>query len=265
MTVNDVTVKVIQDKLVEIEKQYNIKIIHCAESGSRAWGFASPDSDFDVRFIYTRPTEEYLTVHETKDFLEIPISDALDINGWDIKKALGLLHASNPTLFEWSNSPIVYKTTTEWMKVKEIINKYFLKRHSLMHYLHMGLRNNREYLQTAEVKWKKYFYVLRPILACRYILDHNCPPPMLFHLLVDEYLTGDIKDAVEKLLKKKMTAGEAKTGPRMTIINDYIAMSFCELDARCSELPKDIPSDWDELDKLFREIVFPDKGIIYYN
>ena len=107
----------IKQKLNEIEKTENIKILHCVESGSRAWGFASPDSDFDVRFIYCRPVDFYLKLEKTSDVINWELNDIYDINGWDIKKALGLLHKSNPTLFEWNNSPIVYKTSPEWEEV----------------------------------------------------------------------------------------------------------------------------------------------------
>ena len=119
---------VIEKKLSEIEKAENIKIIHCAESGSRAWGFASPDSDYDVRFIYVRPLEYYLRLDKTRDIIEWQLDDTLDINGWDLQKALRLLQKSNPTLFEWNNSPVIYRTTEQWKKVSDIINNYFIKK-----------------------------------------------------------------------------------------------------------------------------------------
>ena len=109
-----ITQEIIPAKLREIEERENIRVIHCVESGSRAWGFASPDSDYDVRFIYIRKPEFYLKLEKTRDVIELPINDMLDINGWDIQKALTLLHKSNPTLFEWNSSPIVYKTSDEW-------------------------------------------------------------------------------------------------------------------------------------------------------
>lgn len=93
--------KVIIEKLQQIEKQENVRILHAVESGSRAWGFESPDSDFDVRFIYVRPRDYYLKLEQTRDVLEFPINDLLDVNGWDLQKALRLLHRSNPSVFEW--------------------------------------------------------------------------------------------------------------------------------------------------------------------
>lgn len=101
--------EVIIEKLKQIEQQENITILHAVESGSRAWGFESPDSDFDVRFIYVRPKNYYLKLEQTRDVLEFPINDLLDVNGWDLQKALRLLHRSNPSVFEWFKSPVVYR------------------------------------------------------------------------------------------------------------------------------------------------------------
>lgn len=97
--------EIIPAKLREIEQRENVRILHCVESGSRAWGFASPDSDYDVRFVYVRPLEYYLQLGKTRDVIEWQLDDTLDINGWDLQKALRLLHNSNPTLFEWDRSP----------------------------------------------------------------------------------------------------------------------------------------------------------------
>ena len=139
--------ELIREKLKEIEEKENIKIIHCVESGSRAWGFASPDSDYDVRFIYVRPKEYYLRLDKTRDVIEWQLDDTLDINGWDLQKALRLLHKSNPTLFEWNSSPIIYKTTDEWKEVSSIIEKYFVEKSGLYHYLSTAKSNYREYLK----------------------------------------------------------------------------------------------------------------------
>ena len=154
----------INEKLKEIEKREKIKILHCVESGSRAWGFASPDSDYDVRFIYLREKEFYLRLEDTRDVIEWQLDDTLDINGWDVKKALALLYKSNPTLFEWNLSPIVYKTTDEWQEISKIINEYFVQKSGVYHYLSTAKSNYREYLKGEIVRCKKYFYVLP--LAC---------------------------------------------------------------------------------------------------
>ncbi|MEI6602595.1 MAG: nucleotidyltransferase domain-containing protein [Clostridia bacterium] len=243
------------NQLKELEKKENIKILYAAESGSRAWGFATPDSDFDVRFIYIRPTEFYLKLEKTRDVIELPVNDLLDINGWDFQKTLRLLYSSNPTLFEWSNSPIVYMTTHFFQGFKEIINDYFKAKSGLYHYLNMAEGNYREYLKGDFVKAKKYFYVLRPILACKWILENRCPPPMLFTDLVDSVLEERIKPFISNLLHIKMNTPEIGEIPKVNEINEYIEENLRSLKVEIDCLPKEIPKGWDELNFLFLSAV----------
>lgn len=148
----------IKEKLLEIEQRESGRILLAVESGSRAWGFASPDSDYDVRFIYVRDKDSYLKLNRSRDVIELPINDVLDINGWDVDKTLKLLHNSNPTVFEWFSSPIIYKTTPFAEQFKPIMQHYFSSKSGLWHYLHMAEGNYREYLKVDLVKAKKYFY-----------------------------------------------------------------------------------------------------------
>ena len=179
----------ILEKLKEIEEREHVKVLHAIESGSRAWGFASPDSDYDVRFIYVRPLEYYLQLQETTDYIDWELDEVLDINGWDLTKALKHFYKSNATLFEWANSPIVYKTTKEWEYIYKIAEKYFSAKSAMYHYYGTAKKNYNEYLLDDMVKYKKYFYVLRPILACKWIEKHQSPPPVLFQKLVVKLLT----------------------------------------------------------------------------
>jgi len=247
--------EIIPAKLKEIEARETIRVIHCVESGSRAWGFASPDSDYDVRFIYVRPIEYYLRLDKTRDVIEWQLDETLDINGWDLQKALRLLHSSNPTLFEWNNSPIVYKTTPEWAEISAIIGHFFQKKAGLYHYLSTAKKNYREYLKGDMVKLKKYFYVLRPILACRWILEKQTPPPMLFSALADACLDEALVPAVTDLLRLKMETPEIGLGPRIDIINDYLDASIEEVDRLIQAIPGDEKVTWDELNRLFLEAV----------
>ena len=247
--------EIIPAKLKEIEARENIRVIHCVESGSRAWGFASPDSDYDVRFIYVRPIEYYLRLDKTRDVIEWQLDDTLDINGWDLQKALRLLHSSNPTLFEWNNSPIVYKTTPEWAEISAIIGHFFQKKAGLYHYLSTAKKNYREYLKGDMVKPKKYFYVLRPSLACRWILEKQTPPPMLFSELADACLDEDLVPAVSDLLRLKMETPEMGLGPRIDVINDYLDASIDEVDQLIQTLPGDERITWDELNHIFMDIL----------
>ncbi|MDD6345555.1 MAG: nucleotidyltransferase domain-containing protein [Oscillospiraceae bacterium] len=243
--------QIIINKIEEIERTQNVRIIHAVESGSRAWGFASPDSDYDVRFIYIRPLEYYLRLEKTSDIIEYQLDETLDINGWDLQKALRLLHKSNPTLFEWNNSPIIYKTTPEWQKIRNVINDYFRSKNGLYHYLSMAKSNYREYLKTDIVKLKKYFYVIRPVLACKWIIDKNSPPPMLFSELCSSELEPSMKPFIDKLIEIKINTPEISTGKRIDEINQYIDKSIAEIENIISDMPENNNNNWKALDELF--------------
>jgi len=173
-------------KLLELEQSENITILYACESGSRAWGFASPDSDFDVRFIYARPLKNYLGITELQDNVGLPVNEVLDIGGWDIKKALKLFLKSNSTLYEWLQSPIVYRGDSAFADdLRKLMPEYFSLRSGANHYLSMAYNTLREDLQTEQVKLKRYFYALRPALACLWIVKKQSVPPMEFtHLRV---------------------------------------------------------------------------------
>ena len=229
----------------------NVKILYCVESGSRAWGMASPDSDFDVRFIYVRPKDYYLRLDKTRDVIEWQLDDTLDINGWDLQKALILLYKSNPTIFEWDNSPIVYKTTPEWENISSKIKNYFQVKPILYHYLSLAKKTYREYLTGNMVRLKKYFYALRPILACKWIIDKNSPSPMTFSQLTDLYLDNKIAPYVQELLRLKKDTPEIGKSKRIDIINDYIEASIVEIETILADYPADDCKGWDELNAIF--------------
>ena len=249
--------QVIPAKLKEIEEREQIRILHCVESGSRAWGFASPDSDFDVRFIYVRKPEFYLRLDKTRDVIEWQLDDTLDINGWDLQKALRLLYSSNPTMFEWNNSPIIYRTTPEWAEISRVITNFFQKKAGLHHYLSTAKTNYREYLKGDLVKAKKYFYVLRPLLACKWILKNQTPPPMRFTELKDACLEDALVPVVDELLQLKMQTPEIGLIPRIQILNDYLDTSIADVEQQILSLPPENRADWDELNRIFLQNVFP--------
>ena len=247
--------QIICEKLDQIERQENVRILHAVESGSRAWGFASPDSDYDVRFLYVRPREYYLRLDKQRDVIEWQLDDTLDINGWDLQKALRLLHSSNPTLFEWTNSPIVYRTTPVWENVRVVINQYFSSKSGLYHYLNMANSNYREFLKGETVRLKKYFYVIRPLLACKWILDKHCPPPVLFEELVHAQLDEDLRNIVNELLRRKMASPEMGEGPRIDRLNEYIGRSLVEIKTAADGMKQTFQPGWEPLNRLFLSIV----------
>ncbi len=243
----------IRRKLQEIEKIENVRILLAVESGSRAWGFASPDSDYDVRFIYVRRQEDYLRLDSVRDVIELAIDEELDINGWDLQKTLRLLHKSNPTLFEWFSSPIVYMETEFAEKFRKIMNHYFSQKSSLYHYINMAEGNYREYLKRDMVRAKKYFYVLRPVLACQWILEKGTSPPMLFSELAEAELPKELWEEVSLLLKLKMESPEIKEIPRIEKINTYLDASIADIKAKVKAMEPEKRPEWDELNAMFLE------------
>jgi uncharacterized protein len=214
-------------ELRAIEEKHDVTVLFACESGSRAWGFASPDSDYDVRFVYVNRLQWYLTVYPQRDVIEVPISGELDISGWDLRKALGLLHKSNPTLLEWIQSPIQYVRSDAADGLSALVPQVFSSIRSYHHYMSMAKKNFRGYLQGEVVRFKKYFYVLRPLLAARWIRDGRGVPPMRFAELANELVpTGSLADEINALLKMKMRSGESATSARWPLIHEFIQMEL---------------------------------------
>lgn len=247
--------ELIRIKLREIEEKEDVKVLYAVESGSRAWGFASPDSDYDVRFIYAHKQEYYLSLQAKKDFIDWELNETLDINGWDICKALQHFHKSNATLFEWANSPVVYYEAPEWKQIKETAEHYFSCKSTMYHYYGTANNNYLAYLTDDLVAYKKYFYVLRPILACKWIEKKKCPPPVLFEELVDEVLEEDMRPLVENLVQRKKRMIESEKGERIERLNQYIVDNLAYYKQKLESMEDDRNTDWDELNRVFIEII----------
>ena len=248
-------VKEINEKLDEIEKKENVRILHAIESGSRAWGFASPDSDYDVRFIYVRRREDYLRLDEPRDVIEWQLDDVLDINGWDLKKALKQFARGNATLFEWSGSPIVYRTTDEWNRIREVSKQYFSEKSAVYHYYGTANSTYQEYLKGDTVRYKKYFYALRPLLAAEYIEKYHTAPPVLFDDLLKLDLDPELKTAIDELLEAKKRTTEKEENPQMPVIKRYIEEEIQKQKVIADELADDHNRNWSALDKVFIETI----------
>lgn len=245
----------IRKKLNASESEHNIKIFHAVESGSRAWGFASPDSDYDVRFIYAHNMEWYLKLEKTCDVLELEMNEVYDINGWDIQKLFRLLHCSNPTVFEWIHSPIVYATHPIIAEITPQIDSFFSCKAGLYHYLSTAKTNYKAYISNKEkVKLKKYFYVLRPLMACNWILTHQTPPPVLFNTLLNEPDANDaLYSTIQELISRKQNVVEAELIDKIPVLEDYIASEFSSIQNAADQLPNDKNKDWTQLNEMFRK------------
>lgn len=170
-------------------------------------------------------------------------------------KALQHFHKSNATLFEWANSPIVYYTTAEWKRITETAFLYFSCKSAMYHYYGTANKNYHEYLTEDMVKYKKYFYVLRPVLACKWIEEKKCPPPVLFQTLVDEVLEDSMRNQVEDLVKRKMKMVESEKGKRVDGINEYIVDKLGYYKQLTDSMEDDRDGDWEKLNKLFIQLL----------
>ena len=246
------------EQLSIIEDQYHVKILYACESGSRAWGFASTDSDWDIRFLYIHQPEWYLSVdlESKRDVIELPITDDLDFSGWDLRKGLKLFYKSNPPLIEWLHSPIVYQDEAGLAnRLRMMLEQFYSPRSCFHHYLHMAKGNYREYLKGETVWLKKYLYVLRPVLALQWMEQSSDPIPVRFNDLLDAVLpTGKTRQAIDRLLVLKKQGLEAKHGPNIPEINKFLEMELIRLETQVEGQNK-AKFSIAPLNKLFREML----------
>jgi len=225
----------IRRRLSDLESAHDVRVLHAIESGSRAWGFASPDSDYDGRFIYAHRPDWYFSVHEQRDVIETPIEDesgiVFDVNGWDLQKALRLLAKSNPVLIEWLQSPIVYAAAPGFAEdMLQLATQLHSGKAAHYHYFHMARKNFREHLSGERVRLKKYFYVIRPILACQWIERGLGVPPMTLLELLDGVLpVGALREQILKLRTQKMVTPEFGDGVPLPLIQDFLSSEIVRL------------------------------------
>lgn len=244
----------IKNTLKKIEAQYKVKVLYACETGSRAWGFPSPDSDYDVRMIYIHEPEWYLTLSDKKDTIEMMLDNGdLDITGWDFKKCLKLLWKSNGALYERIQSPIVYRNTeglTE--KFKEYADKCFAPVASMHHYLGLAKNSFDDIEGKGEIKLKKFFYALRATLACKWILEKDSVPPIVFATMVNELdFDRSLKERINFLVELKSGKNEGYVHPAEKELTAFISEQIDIATAKANTLPGRKEKQVD-LDEFFR-------------
>lgn len=252
------------DALQRIEREHDVRVLFACESGSRGWGFSSPDSDYDARFVYVHPLPWYLSVNEEtgpgepqRDVIELPIADDLDVSGWDLRKTLRLVAKSNPTLLEWLCSPVVYGQDDDaTATLRTLVDESYSPLSSWHHYRSMAEANFRGYLRGEQVRTKKYLYVLRPVLACLWIERVGSPPPMAFEKLLDRLLpSGDLRADIERLLAKKRASAEVEDGPRVPSISAFLEFELERMATMAPMLERGSGIGRGRLDAVFRKMI----------
>ena len=245
-------------KIEPLEGSEDVAVLLAVESGSRAWGFPSVDSDYDVRFVYVHRPEWYLSIdlEERRDVIERPIEEGIDVSGWDIRKALKLLRRSNPPLLEWLQCPIVYRERSSLAgRLRALLPVFYSPKASFFHYLHMARGNMRDYLRGDTVRQKKYFYVLRPLLAMLWIERGLGPVPIEFERLLNATVESpDLRRAIDELLEAKKSGAELDHGPRIPQISRFIEAEMTRLQRAAADGPSPAPSV-EPLNDLFRDIL----------
>ncbi len=246
---------IIRAKLGEIEQQEQVRIIWAVEAGSRAWGFPSPNSDYDVRFVYIRDKKEYLRLEEIRDSIDAQQDELLDIEGWDLRRVLRMVYRSTPEVYEWFASPIIYRPTPEAEEIQKILPQYFSVKKCARNYLHTAALDFRTYFRDDEVWLVKYFYLLWQMLQAKWLLEESSIPHMLFEELVRLKLDEEWRDYILQLLQKKKISQELGKAPRNKKLIDYLERTLNEMQEKASGLEDDSKKSWDMLNQYFYSVL----------
>ncbi|MEM0915947.1 MAG: nucleotidyltransferase domain-containing protein [Planctomycetota bacterium] len=244
-------------RLREVERDRNLRVLFACESGSRAWGFASNDSDFDVRFIYAYPVESYLRLNPPADAFDLHQDQDFDLAGWDIRKTCELLRKSNNALLEWLDSPIIYEADPEIApRLIAMRQSCFCPKKSTYHYLSLAGGVFGKYIRDEpEPIRKKYLYVLRPLACIVYMQTHDAQPPTRFDdVLAAIDLPQDVADAVATLVADKKSDHELGRGPADTLLNAWVESTLTAGEA-FAEAAEPRPLDTKPLDQLITDAV----------
>ncbi|MEZ5594138.1 MAG: nucleotidyltransferase domain-containing protein [Gammaproteobacteria bacterium] len=246
---------IIQQQLDQIESDYGVRILLAVESGSRAWGIASPDSDYDVRFIYWHPQDWYLSVFEQRDVIELPVDNVLDISGWELRKALRLLWKSNAALLEWLHSPQVYRADAKRAWLDALVPSAFLPLSSGHHYLAMARQSQQALLNNEHVTLKRYCYALRAALCCQWISRYQQVPPVPFRALLNELVdpATAVHAHITRLLADKSHALERDRAPRDPVLDDFLTGLLAECEASMPDNPSQ--REQSDFDTALRAII----------
>ncbi|MGR8930497.1 MAG: nucleotidyltransferase domain-containing protein [Gammaproteobacteria bacterium] len=253
--------ELIEARLAEIAAAQRVTILYACESGSRAWGFPSPDSDYDVRFIYLRPSYWYLSLTEGRDVIDLALEETpagvLDLGGWDLRKALRLVMKSNPVIWEWLRSPIRYGSlsTPALTDFRKELDRFYSPITACHHYLSICRNTMQQALQGRQVKIKKYFYMLRPLLAATWIERYQTIPPMeLAALICLMEESPAIKTAIVELQARKQGIDEQIPIDRLALVDEFLASELSRLLDAAKNLPGAV-GDRAELDRLFQQFL----------
>lgn len=255
MRLTEIASERIVSHLRAIERAEGVRVLFAVEAGSRAWGFASRDSDYDVRFVYARSIADYLRLEKQRDTIERACEGNLDVAGWDLRKFLQLVRSSNPSAFEWLGSPTIYSEIPAFENVRRIAARCFSPVASAHHYLEMAASNAPDD-DGEQATLKRYLYAVRATLAARWSVDERSPAPVPSKKLASRKLPANLRETVDRMVKAKRRGNEVDACERFADIDEWLASEAEALNdaVRSMEAPGRVP--WKTLDEAFLGIVF---------
>lgn len=255
--VSEAIMSEVRRRLAILEDERQIRVLYACESGSRAWGFASTDSDYDVRFLFARPVEQYLKLRPPVDAFDEQIVDDFDFGAWDIRKTCELMRKSNPPLLEWLDSPFVYLANTEVVsRLRTLRDVYFDPKKTVYHYLSMTNNVWRTHLSgEANPVRKKYLYALRPLACIAYIeANHAMAPTRFSDVLRGIAWPAEVMKHVDQLIEDKQHSREIGTAPANEVLNAHIEKSLAEVETIAEKLKPNSESTA-QLDQLICDVI----------
>lgn len=258
MITNEMRIKIL-DKLHEIEEREHVKVLYAVETASRAWGFASTNSDWDVRFIYVHPLPWYVSIVQNRDVIEYMSDDRmLDIVGWDLKKALTLMRRGASSLNEWLHTPLTYCCDEAFLnRMLQLENVCFSAKQGMNHYFGFARHMITEKITSQSTTMKSFLYFIRVLLACRWIEEKKTPPPVPFIELMQATVADEsIKAELLALTNKKKMGKELDTALIDQRLMDYAQDIYSYYNENISklDLPMNKPSIEKEMDKLLLDM-----------
>lgn len=221
-TLDPTVVAEIDRRLAAVQHDHDVRIPWAIESGSRAWGFPSPDSDYDCRFLFVRKADHYLSLWPDRDVIETPLDKVFDVNGWDIAKTVRLIAKGNATAIEWLRSPIIYSGDPVFRDGLLALAEEIAERSAIgRHYLHVATQQ-----RAGAVTLKRFFYALRPAAALRWLETHptSAAPPMdLPSLLEEGDVDADVRDAATELIALKSRTRELGNGTPPAVLERFVS------------------------------------------
>ena len=232
-----------------------VRSLLAVESGSRAWGMGSKDSDYDVRFVYVRGVRDYLRLEKVRDTIEWRLDEVYDVVGWDLSKFLTLMRNSNPTVFEWLSSPIVYAESPELASVRDLSTGCFSPKACAFHYLGIARSNSHNMRQKDTVGAKRYLYTIRALLAARWCLEEQSPTPMLIGDLIEAKLPAELRCATDELREVRASGKEKAQISHINALDQWIAQEDATLQEAARNAAAPATMAWESFNKVFTDII----------